>query len=178
MKAIVLAGGTGSRLFPSTGAVSKQPLPIYDKPMVYFPLAVVFQVQVKEVLLITTPKDQPAFQRLLADGKQWGVHLQYAIQEQPNGIAKALSIGAEYLAEENIQLILGDNIFYGEGLQHQLNMAKITMEEISNRAIFALAASIAFDDPDLAIPWPLTPEEWILSNKEQNHVEFNEAQYF
>ena len=102
MKAIVLAGGSGSRLFPSTEAVSKQLLPIYDKPMVYYPLAVVFQAQIKEVLLITTPEDQPAFQRLLGDGKQWGVHLQYAVQEQPNGIAEALCIGAEFLAGEDV----------------------------------------------------------------------------
>ena len=137
MKAIVLAGGTGSRLFPSTKAVSKQLLPIYDKPMIYYPLAVVFKAQIKEVLLITTPEDQPAFQRLLADGKQWGVHLQYAIQEQPNGIAEALSIGAEFLAGEDVLLILGDNIFYGEGLQKHLNKAKITLEEISKGTIFA-----------------------------------------
>ena len=137
MKAIVLAGGTGSRLFPSTGAVSKQLLPIYDKPMVYYPLAVVFQAQIKEVLIITTPEDQPAFQRLLADGEQWGVHLQYAVQEQPNGIAEALSIGAEFLAGDDVLLILGDNIFYGEGLQQHLNKAKKILEEKCTGTIFA-----------------------------------------
>ena len=137
MKAIVLAGGTGSRLFPSTRAVSKQLLPIFDKPMVYYPLAVVFQAQIKEVLLITTPEDQLAFQRLLADGKQWGVHLQYAVQKQPNGIAEALSIGADFLAGDDVLLILGDNIFYGEGLQQHLNKAKITLKEKSIGTIFA-----------------------------------------
>ena len=137
MKAIVLAGGTGSRLFPSTGAVSKQLLPIYDKPMVYYPLAVVFQAQIKEVLLITTPEDQPAFQRLLADGKQWGVHFQYAIQEQPNGIAEALIIGENFLDGDDVLLILGDNLFYGEGLHQYLEEAKKQLHDFRKGTVFA-----------------------------------------
>ena len=136
MKAIVLAGGSGSRLYPSTGAVSKQLLPIYDKPMVYYPLAVVFQAKIKEVLLITTPQDQLAFQRLLANGRQWGVSIQYAVQKQPNGIAEALSIGTDFLAGEDVLLILGDNIFYGEGLEQNLYYAKKTLEEKRKATIF------------------------------------------
>lgn len=137
MKAIVLAGGTGSRLFPSTGAISKQLLPVYDKPMVYYPLAVVFQAQIKEVLLITTSEDQPAFQRLLGDGKQWGVHFQYAIQEQPNGIAEALIIGENFLDGDDVLLILGDNLFYGEGLRQHLEEAKKQLHDFRKGTVFA-----------------------------------------
>lgn len=137
MKAIVLAAGTGSRLYPCTKAVSKQLLPIYDKPMVYYPMAVVFQAQIKEVLLITTSEDQLAFQRLLGDGKQWGVNIQYAIQSQPNGIAEALIIGEDFLDGDNVLLILGDNIFYGEGLKQYLHEAIQRVIQRGEATIFA-----------------------------------------
>ena len=105
--------------------------------MVYYPLAVVFQAQIKEVLLITTPEDQPAFQRLLADGKQWGVHFQYAIQEQPNGIAEALIIGENFLDGDDVLLILGDNLFYGEGLRQHLEEAKKQLHDFRKGTVFA-----------------------------------------
>ena len=123
MKGILLAGGSGTRLHPVTRGVSKQLLPVYDKPMVYYPLSVLMSAGINEVLLISTPTDLPAYQRLLADGSQFGIHIQYAEQKAPNGLAEAFLIGEEFIGQDPVCLVLGDNIFYGEALNDLMEEA-------------------------------------------------------
>ncbi|WP_027008686.1 glucose-1-phosphate thymidylyltransferase RfbA [Conchiformibius kuhniae] len=123
MKGIVLAGGTGSRLFPTTRGVSKHLLPVYDKPMVYYPLSVLMLAGVREVLLVCAPDDLAAFRRLLGTGAQWGMALDYAVQQQPQGLAHALALAADFCAGEAVWLVLGDNVFYGAGLSGVLQQA-------------------------------------------------------
>ncbi len=120
MRGILLAGGTGSRLWPITKAMSKQLMPVFDKPMVYYPLSTLIMAGIADILVITTPEDQPHFQRLLGDGSQYGLRLEYRVQARPDGIAQAFVIGAEFIEAEAVALILGDNIFHGGGLGRQL----------------------------------------------------------
>jgi glucose-1-phosphate thymidylyltransferase len=154
MRGIILAGGSGSRLWPITKAISKQLMPVFDKPMIYYPLSTLVMSGIREILIITTPEDQAAFQRLLGDGSQFGISLEYTVQERPDGLAQAFVLGEEFIGDQPVALVLGDNIFHGGGLGRQL--AEYT--EIKGGMIFAYPVAdptaygvVEFDDQGRAV---------------------------
>jgi glucose-1-phosphate thymidylyltransferase len=164
MKGIILAGGAGSRLHPITFSISKQLLPVYDKPMIYYPLSVMMLAGIRDILIITTPEDQDSFKRLLSNGQQWGVKLSYAIQNEPKGIAEAFLIGEEFISNDSVCLILGDNIFHGDSIQTKLREAfnisagaRVFATEVEDPERFGVVSLDSNNNPISIVEKPKNP---------------------
>ncbi|HAS8519793.1 TPA: glucose-1-phosphate thymidylyltransferase [Vibrio vulnificus] len=165
MKGIVLAGGSGTRLYPITMGVSKQLLPVYDKPMLYYPLSVLMLAGIREILIITTPEDQDSFKRLLGDGSDFGIEVQYAIQPTPDGLAQAFIIGEDFIGDSSVCLVLGDNIFYGQGFSGKLKKAVAKAQSGDGATIFGYQVKdperfgvVEFDQDQKAVSIEEKPE--------------------
>jgi len=167
MKGIVLAGGSGSRLYPITKGVSKQLLPIYDKPMIYYPISILMLADIRDILIITTPEDNESFKRLLGDGSQFGVNLQYAVQEKPEGLAQAFLIGEEFLDGSSSCLILGDNIFHGPGFSDFLISSKYSADGVFDMEKVATVFGYYVNDPERYGVATLGPDGYIKEIEEK-----------
>ena len=159
MKGIILAGGSGTRLYPVTRGVSKQLLPVYDKPMIYYPLSTLMLAGIRDILVITTPEDQPSFVKLLGDGRDWGINLSYTIQPSPDGLAQAFILGRDFIGDDDVCLVLGDNIFFGYGFSGMLEEAVRTVEDRRKAVVFGYYVS----DPERYGVVEFDPEGKVLS---------------
>ena len=180
MKGIILAGGAGTRLYPLTMVTSKQLLPVYDKPMIYYPLSTLMLAGIQDILIISTPTDTPRFEALLGDGSQYGIHLQYKVQPSPDGLAQAFILGEEFIGDDCCAMILGDNIFYGNGFSKLLKSAAANAENKGRCTVFGYYVQdperfgiVEFDKDGKQVE---TPDYWLANEEPWGHIDYNRDQ--